>query len=161
MSLNILSSCILQKKQEDASPLTEEFVYNAAGRVPPETTLALLKSLLTKKLTLPETCSALCKHLEINNISLSQVLCDIHELCLSIAAENATLDFNKKISDDELKSKFQNETFAMAVFEQIDETEQHLLAITDAARMMVQTRAFACGLWRITTKCCSELNKIK
>lgn len=152
MSLNILSSCVLQKKQEDATPLTEDFVYNAAGRVPPEVTQQLLRALLSENQTLKQTCITLCKHLEKNSISLSQVLCDIHELCLSLAAENQSLDSNKKINDDKLKQQFQKEAFVMAVFEQIDETEQHLLAITDAARMMVQTRAFACAMWSIRAK---------
>ena len=78
--------------------------------------------------------------------------CWNHKLCLSLAAENPLLDCDKKIDEPQLKCLFSNESFAMALFEQIDETEQHLLAITDVARMMVQTRAFASGLWLIANK---------
>lgn len=156
MGLNILSSCVLQRKADDRMPLTKAFVYAAAGRVEPEQTLCLVHDLFLRSLTLRDTCARLESHIEKNNLSLSQVLCDLHEMCLALAAENAELD-QRLSCDDRLRRCFANPQFAMAVFEQIDETEQHLLAITDAARMMVQTRAFAAAIWSVATRyCCNS-----
>lgn len=149
MALNILSSCIVQKK--DAALLTEAFVYNAAGRVEPRVTLQLLRDVVLGRLTLRQTCLRLDSHIESNNLSLSQVLCDLHETCLRLTCGNigGVGDNAASINDPILLQQFGNEHFAVAVFEHIDETEQHLLAITDIARMQVQTRAFAAGVWSI------------
>lgn len=156
MALNILSSCVLQKKKQDSTPLTEAFVYTAAGRVEPSQTINILKDCILNGLSLQETCKRLENHIENNNLSLSQVLCDLHEICTCLCAENSELDFHREIKDEQLKKAFQNEQFAMEFFEQIDETEQHLLAITDIARMQVQTRAFAAGIWSIVTRLCNN-----
>jgi DNA polymerase III gamma/tau subunit len=164
MALNILSSCVLQKKQADATPLTEAFVYSAAGRVEPAVTLALLRDLLLGNLSLPATCTRVEQHIDANNLSLSQVLCDLHEMALSLCAANVELDHEwqkqqqqqqhrRQQGNDDLQHWFAQQHAAMAFFEQVDETEQHLLAITDAARMMVQTRAFAAGLWSVARRC--------
>jgi DNA polymerase III delta prime subunit len=154
-ALNILSSCLLQKKSDNATPLTEAFVYTAAGRVEPALTLELMHQLLSSNLSLPETCARVEQHLDENNLSLTQVLRDVHEVALSLCATNEELDCAQRFDatmENDIRRRFANEDFAMAFFEQVDETEQHLLAITDAARMMVQTRAFAAGLWSIAQK---------
>lgn len=116
----------------------------------------LPKKLKTKKsdlvlspLTLIEFCKRIDLHIEVNNLSLSQVLCDLYEICLMLSAPISELDQHRIIETWTLKDYFADDQFSMKIFEQLDETEQHLLAITDVARMQVQTRAFSAGLWSI------------
>lgn len=152
-ALNILSSCVVQKKAERQTPLSEQFVFNAAGRVEPAVTLALLDTIMTtsppSSIKLAHVCESVEQHMTLHNLSLTQLLCDIHEICQCLAAPNPQLDAELRASNA-LKIRFRQQTFLLALFEEIYDTEQNLLAITDSARMSLQMRAFAAALWKIS-----------
>jgi len=149
-ALNVLSSCVVQKKAEPHEPLTDSFVYRAAGRVEPSVTLALLQCILTDpSVGLADVCKRLQQHMIEHSISPSQLLCDMHDICTQLAAPNDKLDTIIVEENAALSGIFEQDQFAQSLFEDISLIEKNLLAITDSARMLLHTRAFGAALWKL------------
>lgn len=159
--------------------LTQSFVYESSGRVQPVETRRLLHHLLFKPhdaqaYLLSHTVCAIEDHISANNMSITQVIADMFAVALQIFApvpeldhvdatetidqavngEKADADVDPEDADvtKRLEELFSNVDFAMGFFEQLAETENNLLAITDSARLSLQTRAFAAGLWRLSDR---------
>lgn len=151
MALNILSACAAHQKNHSAAgqqtTLDTDFVYASAGRVEPTKTVQLAETIFGAGNALYTVSEAIEKHLQQNNLSLQQFICDLHELAMRLAAPHQELDRERQAVSNSLKTLFQDQRFASEIFDILSTTEVNLLSITDTGRVLLQQRALSSALW--------------